>query len=221
MIDLKKLVMINAFVRDMTEGVKGYDTSEEFPQTLWHFVILFQDWALSPRNAWVYGVTKSKHLIYIDKQTGLPRHTHSKHIICVTIFSCKHLGKWGRKDILGIWRRVWKGLIHFLTYLWKITSPELQLQVSTWLTPFSRSPFAQPGQPPGCACGGSWVLLALSRGAFASSPFRGEPYWKSCSYFILLLFALNSLLHRLRWLGGKYRHLPFPLPFTDPQNVCF
>lgn len=43
MIDLKRLVMINAFVRDMTEGVKGYGKSEEFPQTLWHFVILFPD----------------------------------------------------------------------------------------------------------------------------------------------------------------------------------
>lgn len=36
-----------------------------------------------------------------------------------------------------------------------------------------------------------------SQGAFASLPFKEEPCWNSCSYFILLWFALNYLPHRL------------------------
>lgn len=43
MVGLKKLVMIDAFVSDVAERDKGYDMSEEFPQTLWHLIILFQD----------------------------------------------------------------------------------------------------------------------------------------------------------------------------------
>lgn len=76
----------------MPERDKGYDTSEEFPQNLWYFVILLQDWDLSPRNSQLYGVTKTKHLISIDSQTGWPKHTRSKHIICMTIFHADFLG---------------------------------------------------------------------------------------------------------------------------------
>lgn len=95
--ECKKLAMINALVRDMAERNKGYDKSDEFPQTTWHFVVFFQDWTLNPRNTWVYGVTKIKFLISIETHFGFPKHTHSKHTVCVTIFSYKHLEKWERR----------------------------------------------------------------------------------------------------------------------------
>ena len=76
--------MINAFVRDLAEKGKRYDMTEEFPQTPWHFVILFQDWALSPRNAQVYALQRAS--IWSPSSTRLDYPNTSKHIICVTIF---------------------------------------------------------------------------------------------------------------------------------------
>lgn len=63
--------------------------------------------------------------------------------------------------------------------------------------------------------GGSQLPLAPSWGVFPSSPFRGEPCWKSCSFFILFLFSLNSLLHRLWQLDGKHGQFLFSLLFID------